>query len=86
METQKIANLLGDGDNESAKFATRKWYVINDQNNKVYGGGNEDITTIKVETKVIKPIVCDYSGAYILVTGHITATNGNDDTRVASCI
>ena len=83
METQKIANLLGDGDNESAKFARRKWYAINDQNNTVYGGGNEDITTIKVETKVIKPNVCDYSDAYILVTGHITATNGNDDTRVA---
>ena len=82
METQKIANLLGDGDNESAKFARRKWYAINDQNNTVYGGGNEDITTIKVETKVIKPNVCDYSDAYILVTGHITATNGNDDTRV----
>ena len=34
METhQKIVNLLGDADNESLKFATRKWYVINDQNN-----------------------------------------------------
>ena len=29
METQKIANLLGNADNESSKFATRKWYVIN---------------------------------------------------------
>ena len=29
MEMQKIANLLGNGDNESLKFATRKWYVIN---------------------------------------------------------
>ena len=33
METQKIANLLNDSDNESPKFATRKWYIINDQNN-----------------------------------------------------
>ena len=30
METQKIANLLGDANNKS-KFATGKWYVINDQ-------------------------------------------------------
>ena len=30
METQKILNLLGDADNESSKFETRKWYVIND--------------------------------------------------------
>ena len=27
METQKIVNLLGDVDNESSKFATRKWCV-----------------------------------------------------------
>ena len=31
METQKIANLLNDPDNESSKSATRKWYIINDQ-------------------------------------------------------
>ena len=30
METQKIMSLLGDADNESLKFATKKWYVIND--------------------------------------------------------
>ena len=47
METQKIANLLGDADNESSKFATTKWYVINDQNNTDYGEGNEDSTTVK---------------------------------------
>ena len=29
METQKIANSLGDADNETSKFATGKWYVIN---------------------------------------------------------
>ena len=40
METQKIANLLDDTDNESSKFATRKWYVIKDQNNTDYGEGN----------------------------------------------
>ena len=33
METQKIANLLVDANSESSKLATRKWYVINDQNN-----------------------------------------------------
>ena len=42
METQKIENLLGDPDNESSKFATRKWYFINDQNNTVYGEGSEN--------------------------------------------
>ena len=37
METQKIVNLLNDTDNKSSKFATRKWYVINNQNNAEYG-------------------------------------------------
>ena len=33
METQEILNLLNNCDNESSKFATRKWYIGNDQNN-----------------------------------------------------
>ena len=41
METQKIVNLLNDSNNASSKFATRKWYIINDQNNQQYGRGNE---------------------------------------------
>ena len=73
METQKIPNLFGNADNESLKFATRKWYVINDQNKADYGDGDENGTTIKFETKVIKSNFCGYSDAYILVTGGITA-------------
>ena len=80
MVTQKIANLLGDANNDSSKFTTRKWYVINDQNNTDYGEGNEDSTTVKFETKIIKSNLCDH--AYILVTRNITAT-GDADTRVA---
>ena len=83
MDTQKITNLLGDVDNESSKFTTRKWHVINDQNNTVYGERNEDNRTLKFETRVIKSNLCDSSDAYILVTGDITATGGNADTRVA---
>ena len=82
METQKIVNLLGDADNESSKFAVRKWYVINDQNNTDYGEGNEDGTTAKLETKVIKSNICDYSDAYILVKGDITATGSDSNTKV----
>ena len=65
------------------KLATRKWYVINDQNNTVYGEGNENGTIVKFETQVIKSNLCDYSDAYILVTGNITATGGDANTRVA---
>ena len=73
MEIQKIINLLDSNDSEPQKFATKKWYTINDQNsggNNPYGNG-DDGTTIKFETKVIKPNLCDYSDAYILVTGNI---------------
>ena len=41
METQKIVNLLNNTDNESSKFATRKWYIIKDQNGR--GRGNENV-------------------------------------------
>ena len=36
-----------------------------------YGEGNESDTTVKFEIKVIKSSLCDYSDAYILVTGEI---------------
>ena len=80
MDTQKVVNLSGDVDNESSKFATRKWYVINDQNNTDYGEGNESGTTAKFETKAIKSSLCDYSNAYILATGDVTAKGGDADT------
>ena len=59
METQKIVNLLNDYSNESSKFATRKWYIINDQNNGQHGRGNKNDSTIIFETKVIKQNLCD---------------------------
>ena len=47
-----------------------------------YGERNKSGTTIKFETKVIKSSLCGYSDAYIVVTGNMTATGGNGDTRV----
>ena len=85
METQKIVNLLNDSGNESSKFATRKWYIINDQNSGQHGRGNEDEndSRIKFETKVIKPNLCDYSDTYILVTGDIKIADIATDANVA---
>ena len=83
METQKIVNLLNDSDNESSRFETRKWYIINDQNNGQYGWGNENDATIKFERKVIKPNLLDYSYGYILVEGNITAAGGDTNTNVS---
>ena len=83
METQKILDLLNDCANEYSKFAARKWYIINDQNNGQYGRGNENDSTIKFETKVFKPNLCDHSDAYILVTGDIKVAGVAADTTVA---
>ena len=86
MESQKIINLLDSNDNESQKFATKRRYIINDQNtgNNAYGNG-EDGTTIKFETKVIKPNLCDYSDVYILVTGNIQNKPANSVLAFKNC-
>ena len=83
METRKIVNLLNDSDNESSKFATGKWYIINNQDNGQYERGNENDSTIRFETKVIKSNLCDYSDTYILVTRDIKVENVAADTNVA---
>ena len=64
------------------KSLPQKWYIINDQNtgNNAYGNG-EDSTTIKFETKVIKPDLCDYSDAYLLVTGNIQNKRANSSAH-----
>ena len=83
METQKIVNLLNDSEKLNSKFATRKWYIINDQNNRQYGLVNDNDSTIKFETKVIKLNLCDFSDAYILVAGDIKVATVASDTNVA---
>ena len=36
METQKIVNLSNNIDNKNAKFATKKWYVIDSESKGNY--------------------------------------------------
>ena len=79
MEIQKIINLLNDSSNGESKFATKKWYVIDSQTAK---GKYKQGDTIKFETETIKSSLCDYSDAFILVTGNITVA-ANNDTDVA---
>ena len=92
MENQKIINLLNKSDTNSRHFATKKWYIINDENNTNYGV-NKDTgagapDTIKYEsivveyTRVLKPSLCDYAEAYILVDGTIRAAAANANTRL----
>ena len=75
METQKIFNLLNKTDLDSKKFTTKRWYIIDPQATNF-----EARKAIKFDTKVIKPNLCDYSEAYILVTGTINNLNADGNT------
>ena len=87
MENQKIINLLDKIDTDSKHFATKNWYIINDENNTNYGvdqdTGANNPDTIKCNTRVLKPNLCDHAEAYILVDGTIRGTGGNNNTRLA---
>ena len=84
MESQKIIHLLDHKDDDDRRFETKKWYIVNDLNNGQYGNGsNENESTVRFSTDVVKPFLVDYSDAYILVTGDIKVVGANNDTRVA---
>ena len=79
METQKIVNLLNGSDNENSKFATKKWYVIDSESKGNYSHENP----IKFLTSSLESSLCDYSDAYVLVTGNIAVVGANNNTKVA---
>ena len=78
METPKIVNLLNGTDNDNSRFATKKWYIIDSESNGNYSQNDE----IQFLTTSVESSLCDYSDAYILVTGNITATPNNAATQV----
>ena len=87
MENQKIINLLDKDDTDFKHVATKKWYIINDENNTNYGvnkdTGENNPHTIKCDTRILKPNLCDYAEKYILVDGTIRAAAANVNTRLA---
>ena len=78
METQKIINLLNNTENKYSKFATKKWYIIDSESKGNYSHENP----IKFLKNSLESSLCDYSDAYILVTGNITATPNNAAAQV----
>ena len=63
----------------STQNLQQKWYVIDSELNGNYSQGNP----IKFLTNSLESSLCDYSDAYILVTGNITVVGADDDTKVA---
>ena len=57
METQKIINLLNNSKNEYSKFATKKWYVIDNESKGNYSHENP----IKFLANSLESSLCDYS-------------------------
>ena len=72
MEYQKITNLLDNASKQPSKFITKNWVDINDHFGETYNPNKE----IKFKTTMLKPSLCDYSYAYILVKGTINNNTG----------
>ena len=71
MEHQKITNLLNNTSNQPSKFRTKNWFEINDGSR----GGYNVNSQIKFKTTMLKPSLCDYSDAYILIKGTIAVAD-----------
>ena len=75
MEYQKIINLLGNTQNQPTKFRTKNLVKINDVSRRKYNTNSQ----IKFKTSMFRSSLCDYSDAYMLVTGTITITGAGAD-------
>ena len=71
MKYQKRANLLDDASNKTSKLKTKNWVEINDESRGTYNVGGQ----IRFKTAMLKSSLCDYSDAYIYVSGNITVNN-----------
>ena len=71
--------MLNDSNNENSKFAMKKWYIIDSESKSNYLPNND----VKFLTSSLESSLCDYSDAYILVTGNINVTGADANTKVA---
>ena len=69
IEFRKIVNFLDrTSDNKDLpKFVTEKWVEVYDQSQKNYDLNKE----IRIKTSMLRSDLCDFSDAYIVVTGNI---------------
>ena len=72
MEFQKIVNFIDTtSDNKDLPtFVTKKWIEVYDQSEGNYNVNKE----IKIKTPILRPDLCDFSDAYIVVKGNIPVT------------
>ena len=72
MEYDKINNLLDSKSEQLSKFVTREYVTVNSLLNTY----NEN-KSIRFKTPMLRPKLCDYSDAYILVKSTITVAGNN---------
>ena len=71
MEYQKkLINLLDNTPNQLSKFRTINWVEINDDSRGTYNTNSQ----IKFKTSILRSRLCDYSDAFIFVSGTIKIT------------
>ena len=63
--------LLDNTPNQPSKFRTKNCVKINDDSRETYNTNSQ----IKFRIMMLKSTLCDYSDAYILVSGTITVPN-----------
>ena len=69
MEYQKIINLLDTTSNSVPRFNTKKWIEVHDQSRESYSINKQ----MRFKTSILRSDICDYSDAYIVIKGTITA-------------
>ena len=75
MEYKKIINLLDNAPNQQNRFRTKSWVEINDDSHGMHNTSSQ----IKFKTSLLRSSLCDYSAAYMLVSGTITITGAEND-------
>ena len=75
MNIKKIIYLLDNTPNQPSTFRTKNWVEINDHSLGNYSTGSQ----IRFKFSVPRLSLCDYSGAYIRVSGTTTITGEGFD-------
>ena len=69
--------MLGNTPNQPTKFTIKNWVEINDDARGTYNPNGQ----IKFRTSMLKSSSCDYTDAYILVSGTITVPNTGEEEQ-----
>ena len=73
MEYQRITKLLDSKFDKVPKFITKKWIEVDNLSGESYDTKKQ----IRLKTSMLRSDLCDYSDAYIVVTGKIIVTDPN---------